>query len=368
MTTPEVLVPEEREKQLRLEFLKGKEAIPAEIEIIFWDVDGTITDLDVVDPEIAKIILHTANHGVQHNFVTGRDRFWLVKNFKSVLIKLAEGEDLEVKKVFSNMGFYPELGLVSFDPISEEPKIYQEVSNHPLISGSLRDRIANFFLRVEDLKKFEGEIPPRHYVIKDANGVAFLFPMIIPELDTRIKLPDFIWSETKELIGTAEVVRDSENRITQARRDKIILAAQIIGEWLRYWDHDHLVSLSPVSTAINIAPILDGIPLDKDWAAGRILQDIQAKSGNMETLEELAQRAIGIGDGYADFLFSRPRIGRDRFLDVAFCFIGRPDQFHKDEDKTKNLVIKSVNYSGPKATLDVLKVLKDRFIEKPDES
>ena len=163
-----------------------------------------------------------------HNFVTGRDRFWLIKNFKNVLVEIAGEEGLEVTSVLSKMGFYPELGLVSFDPISEEPKIYQEVSNHPLISGTLRERIAGFFLQEKDLRKFEDDIPPRHYVIKDANGISYLFPMIIPELDTRIKLPDFIWSETKELIGTAEVVRDSENRITQQRRDKILLAAGII--------------------------------------------------------------------------------------------------------------------------------------------
>ena len=364
MVSPELQRSIDIDQEKRLEFPKGKEALPAEIEIIFWDVDGTITEKDKVDPEIAKIILHSADNGIQHNFVTGRDRFWLVKNFKKILVDIAKGEGLDVQKILSKMGFYPELGLVSFDPISEEPKIFQEVSNHPLVSGTLRERLAGFFLQAKDLQKFEEEIPPRHYVIKDANGVAYLFPMIIQDLDTRIKLPDFIWSETKELIGTAEVVRDSENRITEQRRDKIILAANILKGWLEYLGHDKEISLSPVSTAINIAPILDGIPLDKDWAAGRILQDIQAKSESSVTLEELAQRSIGIGDGYADFLFSRPRIGKDRYLDVVFAFIGPQHQFHDDKDKTNNLVIQSLNYSGPKATLDVLKELKDRFIKK----
>ena len=296
MVSPELQRSIDIDQEKRLEFPKGKEALPAEIEIIFWDVDGTITEKDEVDPEIAKIILHSATEGVMHNFVTGRDRFWLIKKFKKILVEIAESDGLDSQKVLSKMGFYPELGLVSFDPISEEPKIYLEVSNHPLVSGTLRERLAGFFLQAKDLQKFDGEIPPRHYVIKDANGVAYLFPMIIQELDTRIKLPDFIWSESKELIGTAEVVRDSENRITQQRLDKIILAANILRGWLEYLGHDKEVSLSPVSTAINIAPILDGIPLDKDWAAGRIMQDIQSRSEVPVTLEELAQKSIGIGD------------------------------------------------------------------------
>lgn len=356
----------EEDKIPRLEFVKGKEAIPEQIDIIFWDVDGTITEKDKVDPEIVKIILQTADNGVQHNFVTGRDRFWLIKHFKNVLVEIAGEEGLEVKSVLSKMGFYPELGLVSFDPISEEPKIYQEVSNHPLITGTLRERIAGFFLQGKDLQKFEDDIPPRHYVIKDANGVAYLFPMIISELDTRIRLPDFIWSETKELIGTAEVVRDSENRITQQRRDKILLASGIIGDWLKYWDHDSEISLSPVSTAINVAPVLNGIPLDKDWAVGRILQDIRAQSPVEVSLEELASRSIGIGDGYADFLFSRPRIGKDKYLDVAFVYVGSPDQEHDDPDKVKNLIIRPQNYAGPKVTLDALQVLKDRFVKNTE--
>ena len=361
---------EETEKEPKLEFPNGREAIPKEIDTVFWDVDGTITAKEVVDQYILKIILETANNGVKHNFVTGRDRFWLIENLKIPLVKAAEEENLDANKVLSSMGFYPELGLISLDPISDQPEVYPEVLNHRLTSGSFRERIASFFLQEKDLQKVENSnVPPRNYVIKDANGVQFLFPMISSELNTTIKLPDFIWSETKEVIGTAELVRDVERRVTPARQAKIILAAEIVNKFLSYWEADRDITLSPVSTAINIAPIVDGIPLDKDWAAGRIIQHKQhelAKSNVNITLEEISQKSIGIGDGYADFLFSRPRIGRDRYLDVALVYVGPSDQIHKDEDKTKNLAIKSENYQGPKATLDALKILKDHFVQKAE--
>ena len=107
--------------------------------------------------------------------------------------------------------------------------------------------------------------------------------------------------------------------------------------------------------------------MDKDWAVGRILQDIQAQSPVEISLEELASRSIGIGDGYADFLFSRPRIGRDKYLDVAFVYVGSPEQQHDDPEKVKNLIIRPQNYAGPKVTLDALKILKDNFVRKVDK-
>ncbi|MFH1720224.1 MAG: hypothetical protein ABH856_01275 [Patescibacteria group bacterium] len=105
--------------------------------------------------------------------------------------------------------------------------------------------------------------------------------------------------------------------------------------------------------------------MDKDWAVGMILNQTREsliRKGKTVTVEDLASRSIAIGDGYADFLFSRPRIANNnQFLDVAFAFVGPKDQTHKNPDKIKNLVVRSEGYHGPQATNDILEQIQDRF-------
>ncbi|MBU1326999.1 hypothetical protein KKB64_05685 [Patescibacteria group bacterium] len=371
LNLPDSLLTKETGIIPHLEYPRGKEALPEKIDTVFWDVDGTITDRDIPDPRIIQTILQTANQGVNHNFITGRDRFWLEENLKPIFDQVAHEEGIDINSVLPNIHYFPELGLMSMDPISGEPREYEGIRDHPLINSSLRSRIASFFLQTRDLLPADGNTrpPSRHFVIKDANGIRCFCPFRPHDLNPEIKLPDFIWSDTKELIGTAEVVRDAEGRISPERQAKILLAAEIINKFLQYWNYHEDIILSPVSTAINIAPVVNGIPLDKDWAIGMILNQTREsliRRGKTVTVEDLASRSIAIGDGYADFLFSRPRIANNQFLDVAFGFVGPKDQMHENPDKTKNLVVRSEGYHGPQATNDILEQIQDRFIPALD--
>lgn len=338
----------------RCEFVNENKT-PKQVSVIIWDVNGTITFQEKLDDKVVQIIIETAKQGVLHVFITGRDRFWLgkflVKPFK-------EKARSDTKDVFKNIKLCPELGLMSLDPVSEEPTIFEEIRSHPLVSSSVRERIATLFWQPHNLPPFnkEEQVPPRRYIGKDANGKPYLFPIIPDEIDIAVRLPDFIWSDTKELIGTAEVIRDREQEIPSKRGDKIQPAAKIVKDFLDYWEVKE-ITVSPVSTAINIAPILDGTILDKDWAAGRVLRDIEKITG--KSIEEITQSSLAIGDGKADFLFSRPYLEKDRRTNIAMVFVGPKSQYSPSPEQENNVLLKAKKGNqGPVVTLEVLEWLK----------
>ena len=337
---------------------------PNEISVIFWDVNGTITlPQGDVDDVIASKIIKLADKGVYQAFITGRDRLWLQGFLVKPIKEICEAMKVNQEKVLKNMGFYPELGLVSLEPPSLTPVIFEGIEDHPLISSSLRERIATLFWQEKSLREWkEGDaVPPRFYVSRDANKKGFLFPIVPQEIDVYIKLPDFIWSNSKELIGTAEVIREVDNRISKRRSNKINLAVKIIEGLLDYWDVK-AVSVSPVSTAINFAPIVDGVALDKAWAVGRVLKQLGEQTGT--PLVKIASRAVAIGDGKADFLFSQPIInGKQVGINISFVFVGSEKNYQPTEEQKKNVVIKpaSEDLTGSRLTRKVLEFLEVKF-------
>jgi len=335
---------------------------PTQISVMFWDVNGTITSRDKLDEEVAQQIIFLAEMGVYHAFITGRDRIWLQDFLVNPMRKICEDKGLDSEKVLGNMGFYPELGLIYLEPPSLTPLIFEGVEDHPLVSSSLRQRLATLFWQGKSLQEWgEGEkIPPRFYVSRDANGNGFLFPMVPYEIDVGVKFPDFIWSESKELIGTAEIVREVDNHISLRRASKINLVVKILEELLEYWEVK-TVSVSPVSTAINFAPIIDSVSLDKDWTVGRVLKQLSDRV-NL-SVEEIAGRAIAIGDGKADFLFSRPLIDGKPGLNIPFVFVGSEENYQPRRDQEMNVIIRSSDGKfGPEVTRDVLEHLQRRFV------
>lgn len=340
-------------------FPRHEEKLPREIGVIIWDVNGTITDKDRPDREVGIEILKTAQQGIAHIFITGRDRFWLENFFLDWLENLTVEEKIEKEDAFSNLYLYPELGLLSLDPISRRPEIFSEVKSHQfVVSPTLRERIATFFLRTEDLEKVppgEEMVPPRKYIVKDANGVEYYYPLLHDDLPPTIKLPEFIWSNTKELIGTAEVIRDASNRLILPS-SKIIQAGKILETFLAYSGLENAISVSPVSTAINFTPIIDGMALDKDWSAGRALITLAEKIG--KDPKEIAKRTIAIGDGKADFLFSCPKGKGIEGEEIGFVFVG--EQFI--EELERNVIWQAISpHRGPKVTLEALRIIKERF-------
>lgn len=184
-----------------------------------------------------------------------------------------------------------------------------------------------------------------------------MYPHDHDRLKRQVPFPNFFWSQTKEVIGTAEAIRTEKGELLAQSEEKIGETAQELTRLIREMGLDLHIKVSPISTAINIAPIINGTALDKDWAAGRILL-------LADDAEIAAQSSIGIGDGRADFLFSKPLVNGQR-LDVAFAFVGKPNQKPEEKELLENLVIEAKNYSGPDATMDILEELKDRFITKP---
>lgn len=343
----------------------ARESLPKEISIFIWDVDGTITFKDKLHSEVGKMILTTAAQGVQHIFITGRDRGWLTSVFVEDLAEVKSElgmNEAEFAQAFANLRLYPELGLIFLEPPSLTPKIFPGIDNHPLVSSSLRRRIASLFWQEHQLSKWnEGaEIPPRFYVGRDANKQSYLFPFVSHDIDVGIKLWDFIWSEAKEIIGTAEVLREIDGSILPQRRTKIMMAVEIIRDLLTYWGEES-ISVSPVSTAINFAPVINGLVLDKDWAAGRALADL-AKEKNID-VQKLARVTVAIGDGPADFLFSRALLNKRKTLALPFIFVGpenaKPFRLTREQEESLAIVPQG-EFFGPEVTAEVLAWLQSQ--------
>jgi hypothetical protein len=165
------------------------------------------------------------------------------------------------------------------------------------------------------------------------------------------------------LIGTAEALRDINQEIPLRRAEKIPLAGEIIEKMLDYLGIKE-VRVSPVSTAINITPIIDDIPLDKDWSAGRGLKDMRKEI--TPELGQIARRSVAFGDGIADLLFTEPFLDINNRTEIAMAFVGPESQYRPTESQEKNIFAKTTKgHKGPMVVLEILNYLQSRNKFKP---
>jgi hypothetical protein len=335
--------------------------IPKEIRLIFLDVNGTITKADEVDREILKQALNSAEKGSYIVFITGRDRIWLEK----FLIEKIEQEN-PTEYMMKKMGFYPELGVYDLDPISKTPTPCTGVLDHSLIEdGSLKERISRLFLRTSDLEniEYDEQRRPGFYAVRDAEQQRYWYPIKTQNLSTDVIFYDFIWSESKEVISTAEVLRDDKSRIPDSRKKQIGPAAEILISLFYYWRIDEKVSVVPTSTAIDIVPVIDGITIDKSWAAGRALKKLSEQTG--ENMRDLASKSVAIGDGASDFKFSHPLNLENpkEILKVPFIFVGEEMPKSITPEERESIIIESTlgpdgqRYKGSEVTKEALDIL-----------
>jgi len=334
----------------------NQEKIPEKISFIKWDVEGTCTERDLLNPKVLNWIIKLALKGVVSVFVTGRDKYWL----KRILIsKIEENSRKNFKKVADSLFFRGELGLIEIDdPVSKDAEIASEIKNHPFLNPDVREKLANLFYRAEDLIPYRGKrkVPKGSEVGRDAARESFLFPKKPPKT---VLFPDFIWSDYKIAMGTAEVRREGDSTISRRRAKKIVPVAKKIEKILEDWGYSDFLAVSSVDTAINFPLKLKGISLDKDWAIGRALIYFSKKF--KLPVEEIANKTVAIGDGVADFLFSVPRIeGKD--ISISFIFVGPKSQYKPTPRQKENTIIKSIPpYFGVEVTLEVLEYFRDRF-------
>lgn len=333
--------------------------LPDKISVVFLDIDKTITGGDVLDLDIAKLLVDLAKRRIRIVFVTGRDRFWLVKNLAEELKNIA-GANYKVIAQF--LQFDAELGLVSIDPLSFMPEILSEAKKNPLVIASVRERLASLCWQSQNLTPYQAsdQVPPHYQIIKDANNNAFLIPHNRHKIDAAIKLPEFIWSDSKEIIATLEAIRDAVKREVPPEIEAMIPSAtQILQAFIDHWHMGDSIRISPVGTAINITLILDGLVFDKDWAAGKTLRRIHQETG-IDVIK-IAERSIAVGDGRADFLFGRPYFGNNQYGDIAFAFVGAKDQFTDKPEEIRNTVINPLpGHKGALVTLEILRMLDEQ--------
>lgn len=333
----------------RVYYIRNEELIPERIKHIIWDVNGTITNGDVPDKEVLQEIVALAKKGVHHSFITGRDGKWL-RNFLISPLSGLEG----FEKAVRNLHFYPELGLIKLDPISGEMRATDLIVNHPIANPEVRRKIADLFYRGRNLLPYQGKEREGYFAGGDADNNFFLIPEK-PE----VEFPWFFWSESKELMGTAEVIRNRDTSLNKDCAARINETKEKLEQNFKAWNLHELIKVSPVSTALNLVPIVGGLPLDKDVAAGITLYNLSHEL--QMNIHEICSQTIAIGDGTADLLLTTPVLGL-----IPICFVGPKTQLRPTVLQEKQVVIlaegalKEDGSVGPPVTREILKVIETK--------
>jgi hypothetical protein len=317
--------------------------LPKNLVHILWDVDGTITKADNPDPEICQKIISLADKGIHHSFVTGRDAKWLKKfiNFLSYLSGYQE--------VVDKLHFYPELGLVKLDPVTGITKKEQ------IFKKEVRKKLAGLFYQTKDLEPYQGKKVYGHFVGGDAEGNLFL----IPE-NPKVEIPYLIWSDSKQVIGTAEVMRNPDRSLNQKMANMVNRASQEIAFKLLKFGLQDLARVSPVTTAINIVPIINEYTWDKDIAAGIACSALKKILGI--NISDIFQRTVAIGDGLADLKFATPIIGQ-----ISTCFVGPKKQFTPTSIQEEMVAVAGTGAFeengaiGPTVVKEILQLLESKI-------
>jgi hypothetical protein len=332
-----------------------EEGIPRRTRHIIWDVNGTITVGDIPDREVLERIVALAEKGVHHSFITGRDRRWLEKMLISPLSGM-EG----FEKAVENFYFYPELGLIKLDPVSGRIETTDLIENHPITDPSVRQRIASLFYQTKNLIPYQGEEKQGYFVGGDADGNFFL----IPEAPG-VEFPWFFWSDSKELMGSAEVIRNLDTSLNKEYAAKINRSAERLEGIFRDWGLKEWIKVSPVSTALNLVPIVSGIPLDKDMAAGIALYNLSQRL--QVSIHQVCAQTVAIGDGTADLLFTTPIIGL-----IPLFFVGPKSQLRPTALQEKQVALlaegalEEGKKTGPEVTREVLELIESRIPPRRD--
>lgn len=332
----------------------NEERIPVKIRHIIWDVNGTITIGDVPDKEVLKRIVALAGKGIHHSFITGRDRKWLQE---FLINRLWQMEGFE--KSVGNLHFYPELGLIELDH-SGRIKKRNLIENHPITDPTVRQKIADLFYQTKNLTPYQGEEKSGSFVGGDADGNFFL----IPKTPT-VKFPYFFWSDSKELMGAAEVIRNLDGSLNKECATRILQSAKRLDNLFRDWGIGNLIKVSPVSTALNLVPIVGGFALDKDVAAGIAISNLSQELGM--NIHQVCSQTIAIGDGLADLQFTTPILGQ-----IPICFVGPKDQLIPTGLQEEQIIllaegaIREGKETGPRVTKEVLQFIESRITPERD--
>lgn len=332
------------------------DVVPEDVSVIFCDVNDTVTKGDKLDITLAEFLVEIADNGVRVVFISGRDRTWLSANIRCPLLNMAKRMNLSV----ANIALYAELGLVSIDIATGTPTFHQGVYSSSWTFAPGRERIAPFFWQPKDLKVLKpGDQPQaRHYIGFDANGLAYQIPMF-PHQSTIFD--DFIWSDTKEIIATAEAIRDPGLNVPVKTKQKIESAATTIKQILKYMGIQD-VTVVPCGTAIDFIPNFNSMVFDKSWAVGMILEDLSKKSSR--SVGDIAHMAMGIGDGINDIEFTNPLLSNGLRIALKMAFVG-PSVLLGDTLNPNIFATANNGFCGPIATLEILKELAVSGALKP---
>lgn len=323
-----------------------EEKIPENIKHIIWDVNGTITRGDMPDKNVLNEIVELAQKDIHHSFITGRDRNWLQAFLISHLREI-EGFEKTVEKFH----FYPELALTSLDAVSGKAETTTLLKDHPLTHPSLRQKIAGLFYQSQELIPYREKDKTGYFQAGDADGNFFLIPT-----QPQVRFPWFIWSDSKELMATAEVLRNPDTTVNKICAAKINQAKDELEEVFRKWQLEDKIKVSPVATALNLVPIVNGRPLDKDIAAGIAVNNL---SQYLEiSAHEVLSQTIAIGDGTADLQFTTPVLGL-----IPIFFVGPKSQLRPSVLQEEQIAIlgegaiREDGETGPDVTKEVLQFI-----------
>ena len=329
-----------------------------DVSHIIWDVDGPIVFRDKPDFDVLRFIAKLAKAEIFQSFISGRDASWLVKNLINPLKEVFPGFH-QYTRYFS---VYPELGTITFDLLSGERIINPSLENHPLTRFDIRTALSMLALKTFMLGKYQPgtKIRSNCRIGGDAEGNLYLIPK-----ETNVLLPFLIWSSTKSVIGTYEVLRDEHGDVPNLEMGEIV---KVIMAKIKELGLEGKVSIAPTRTAIDIAPIVNSNALNKDVAGGLAISQVREKTTSDYSLIDITGRTIAFGDGKTDFLFTLPIQQKNpgensRPNRIMMCFVGPVAQYELQYEKVGLVWLKgdgaivAGGKIGPEVTLEMLEYI-----------
>ena len=324
---------------------------------ILWDIDGPIYFQGSTNNRVLKAIVNLARQGIFQRAITGRDINWIKKHIIPALKKIVAPEEFDsLSKVLSFSG---ELGSIKLSLDGRVSEVSKLVTDHVITDMHVRKELASLMWQPSQLLSHQSDkpVPENMTIIGDANGKFYLAPKEPPE---DLMLKQFIASDTKEVIFTAEVIRNEHQEVPIIDTAG---AVQVIKPKLQELGIENRVEIHPTRTAIDIVPVVKGLSLAKNWAAGLALYDFYLQlvsSGSNITIEELAQRTLAVGDGMQDFLMCFPALVVGESM---IGFVGPENQY--DKDSSERVFIKPLSDAeiGSEVAAEMIAYVEEHLIE-----
>ncbi|MFA5166343.1 MAG: hypothetical protein WC449_03490 [Candidatus Paceibacterota bacterium] len=284
--------------------------MPSLLKTLFFDIDMTITENDVVPWYMQAILILLLRVGINLVFITGRDHAWGLKYL--AFLRRVQGAKGIVFVAY-------EYGLLITEGLDGEAQYYPGFEDTLLAKEFVRQKIASLFWKYEDIIPYKDgdEVPDGCEIAYDAECNMVLMP--IRPSATYPVFPPCPWAYTspkKERARTAELFRDKKGRAMKWSK----AGQKQITKICRQKGIHKLASINVCYSATDFLPYFGKKAFDKSIASGIAVEFLAKRFG--KTIWQVCSTSIILGDSATDFPMSLPYFGKKQRGNISFAYVG----------------------------------------------